>query len=210
VWSDLPSREQGGTPNYFGIVALALTCEALSEIGFGAIVAHEKALTQHAEKLFSNLDRVRLHRIPQSEGPDGIAVFPFSVSGFDHALVGAYLGVEQGIGVRSGPLCQYALVRNLLKVTKHESALIREQVKKGDRRQLYGIVRASCGLNTTLADLDLLSDALGTLLSDGPSARYEQGLDGEFRAVGWRPALPFHLFDNSAPNHCSSLPRPRS
>jgi selenocysteine lyase/cysteine desulfurase len=194
VWSDLPSREQGGTPNYFGIVALALTCEELSRIGFDAITAHEKALTDHAIMLFSNLDAVQFYQTPQNETRDRVAVFPFSVSGFNHALVGAYLGVEQGIGVRSGPLCQYALVRTLLKITKRESALIRQQVENGDRRQLYGIVRASCGLNTTLGDLDALADALKALRCDGPSARYEQGLDGEFRAVGWSPRLPFELF----------------
>jgi selenocysteine lyase/cysteine desulfurase len=194
VWSQLPDRELGGTPNYLGVVSLAAACEALEAIGFDRIGAHEAALVRHARAVLGALEGLNMLRSFTTSGSD-IALFPFAVTGYHHGLVAAILGAEWGIGVRSGHLCQYELVRRLLRVSSEKRAEIREEVLSGDRRRLYGVVRASCGLGTTTRDLDLLADALRVLIADGPRAQYAQTSDGRFSIPGWLTPFPAELLE---------------
>lgn len=187
VWAGLPSREQGGTPNFPGVVALAEACCALEEIGFERIADHERALIRHVRTHLLDLPRVTFYRDLDSLGRESVAVFPFGVDGYHHFLVSAFLGYERGIGVRAGHLCQYALIRRLLSVSEEDRFRIRQEVASGDRRRMYGLVRASCGIATTLDELDILSNALHDLVDQGPAASYEQGMDGECQIRGWTP-----------------------
>lgn len=190
LWADLPEREQGGTPNFPGVIALSEACSALTEIGFERIVEHEQALTTHAKSRLGQNPGVKIHKALNEKGPDSIALFPFSLDKYHPALVGAFLGIEHAIGVRAGHLCQYELVRRLLGVDEGERKRIFAEVESGDRRHLYGIVRASCGLGTTIHDIDALGDALYELIEHGTKAQYVQGLDGEYLAQNWSPELP--------------------
>lgn len=190
MWADLPERERGGTPNFPGVIALAEACNILAEIGFERIIEHERALISHARARFTELSGISIHRPLDVKGPDTIALFPFSLSRYHPSLVGACLGVEYAIGVRAGHLCQYELVRRLLGVSENERKRIFAEVSSGDRRHLYGIVRASCSLGTTTHDIDALADALHELLERGPKARYVQGLNGEYQVQDWAPGLP--------------------
>ncbi len=187
VWADLPGREQGGTPNLPGVVALAEACSVLEEIGFERIADHERALIRHVGARLLGLPRVAFYREFDSLGRESVAVFPFGVDGYHHFLVSAFLGYERGIGVRAGHLCQYALIRRLLSTSEEDRFHIRQEVASGDRRRMYGLVRASCGIATTLDELDILSNALHDLVDQGPAASYEQGLNGEYHIPGWTP-----------------------
>lgn len=191
VWAELPGREQGGTPNMAGVVALAEACATLDQIGFKTIEAHERALTRHAEKVLAKIEGLSTYRSFDSDLKDSVAVFPFSLTNHHHSLIAAFLGVERGIGVRAGHLCQHELVRRFVGISDVERARIRQEIQSGDGRNMYGIVRASCGLGTTTDDLDALSGALSFLVEQGPAARYVQSFDGEYNAEGWRPELTF-------------------
>jgi selenocysteine lyase/cysteine desulfurase len=190
VWNDLPEREIGGTPNYVGLVAMAQACRALETIGFDAIREHEVALACHFRSRMESVEGFSLHRaLDDLEG--GLAVFPFTMDGFHPALVASYLGVERAVGVRAGHLCQYELVRRLLRVPADVQASVRAEVAAGDRRRLYGVVRASTSIGTTIADLDALFESLAELRARGPRATYEQALDGHFMVPGWPATLEF-------------------
>lgn len=180
MWADIPNREQGGTPNYSGVITLAEACAILTEIGFDNIARHERELISQSKEIFSDIPSLVLHR--EFFG-DSTPVFPFSMRGFHHALVGAFLGTEHAIGVRTGHLCQHALIRRLLNISETERMKTRTDVASGDNRSLYGIVRASCGLGNTIEDLVDLSNALQSLAEDGPKANYTQSLHGEYEVV---------------------------
>jgi selenocysteine lyase/cysteine desulfurase len=190
VWSDLPERESGGTPNFPGLVALAEACEVITEIGFKNIEEHENALLRRASEKLLGVPHISVFRDLDPVGRGGAAVIPFSIRGYHHSLVAAVLGAERGIGVRAGHLCQFELIRRFLKITHEERLKAREDIKAGDRRSLYGVVRASCGLGTTVADIDALAEALHALVEGRVKGQYEQGLDGEYRARDWEPLLP--------------------
>jgi cysteine desulfurase/selenocysteine lyase len=191
VWAELPGREQGGTPNMAGVVGLAEACATLEQIGFEQIEAHERALTRHAQKLFPKIKGSSTYRSFDLVNSDSVAVFPFSVSNHHHSLIAAFLGVERGIGVRAGHLCQHELVRRFLSISEDDRVRIRHEVESGNSRNMYGVVRASCGIGTTTDDLDALVDALVLLAERGTEAKYHQSADGEYHADGWAPEFTF-------------------
>jgi selenocysteine lyase/cysteine desulfurase len=199
IWSDLPERESGGTPNFPGVIALAEACKVINEIGFDKIEEHEGALLQRASEKLSGVPHISIFRPLDGPNHQGAAVIPFSLPRYHHSLVAAFLGAERGIGVRAGHLCQFELMRRFLNVTKEQRIKVREDIKAGDKRSLYGVVRASCGLGTTTTDIDTLAEALHDLAAGRLKGQYEQGIDGEYRARDWAPALPISEFEHARP-----------
>jgi hypothetical protein len=64
----------------------------------------------------------------------------------------------------------------LLDLSPAEIAAYHSAVRAGDRRNVPGAVRASCGINTTLADIDRFLAAVTTIASGDPNAmHYQQG-----------------------------------
>ena len=47
-WAGPPDREEAGSPNVIGAVAMAAACKALTEIGMDRLAAHEADLTRYA------------------------------------------------------------------------------------------------------------------------------------------------------------------
>ena len=87
-------------------------------------------------------------------------VATFTVAGLHHALVAARLSVEYGIGVRHGCFCAHPYLLRLLDLTPGEVADYHAAVRAGDRRAVPGAVRASAGLSTSTADIDLFLAAV--------------------------------------------------
>ncbi len=98
AWADLPDREEAGSPNVVGAVALAAAVETLTRIGRDCIAAHEAELLRLRDG--APRDRPR-PAPPRAEWPDRalasrVGVIPFTLDGLDHALVAAILGYEHG------------------------------------------------------------------------------------------------------------------
>ena len=65
-WADLPDREEGGSPNVVGAVALAAAAGRLTTIGLDRIAAHEQALTGYAMAQLASVPGLTIHG-PTSE-----------------------------------------------------------------------------------------------------------------------------------------------
>ena len=105
-WAGLPDREEAGSPNVVGAVAMAVAARTLVEIGMERLERHEALLTQYAlERLQSVPGLVLYGERDFAQGGDRIGVIPFNLRATHHALVAAILGSEAGIGVRNGCFC---------------------------------------------------------------------------------------------------------
>jgi selenocysteine lyase/cysteine desulfurase len=188
VWSDPPEREEAGSPNVLGAVALHGAIDELTRIGWDRIVEHDLDLAHQLRAGLAEIPGVRLL------GPDtDDAVLPlatFNVDGMHHALVAARLSAEYAIGVRHGCFCAHPYLLRLLDLTTDEIAEYHRAVGRGDRRDIPGAVRASAGLATAGADIDRLRAAVGELAGGKPAPiAYVQDLAGDFApaedAIGW-------------------------
>jgi selenocysteine lyase/cysteine desulfurase len=177
VWGDLPDRQEAGSPNVVGAVALAAVCEALAEVGMGTVAAHEQALVAHAEAALAAVPGIERLRLWEAGAPR-IGVLAFNLAGVHHALVAAALSAEFGIGVRYGWFCAHPMMASLLGVTPEAAAGYGATLRAGGTVALPSAVRASTGLGTTTADIDRLAEALSTLATEGPAWSYRQHGDG--------------------------------
>ncbi len=173
VWTEPPEREEAGSPNVIGAVALHAAIDELDRIGWAAIAAHDDALAGRLHAALRAIEGVRLLGPPPSIGTLPLATF--TVAGMPHALVAARLSAEYAIGVRHGCFCAHPYLMRLLDLSETEIEAYRDAVRRGDRRDIPGAVRASAGLYTTDADVDRLVAAVAELAGGAPApVRYTQ------------------------------------
>ena len=167
LWTAPPEREEAGSPNVIGAVALGAAIDELAGIGWDEIARHESRLASRLRRGLAAIDGVRLLGPPLDT--DTLAVAAFTVEGMHHSLVAARLSAEWGIGVRHGCFCAHPYLLRLLGLGADDIASARSQVLAGDRRQIPGAVRASAGLGTSLEDVDALLEAVDELAAGAPA-----------------------------------------
>jgi selenocysteine lyase/cysteine desulfurase len=201
VWTEPPEREEAGSPNVVGAVALEAALLTLQDIGWPAIAEHEAVLATRLRRGLEAIDGVRL--LGPALDTETLAIGTFTVEGLPHALVAARLSAEWGIGVRHGCFCAHPYLIRLLGLSATEIAAYRDQVLQGDHTAVPGAVRASCGLSSAAADVDALLDAVAQVANDASTGRappvpYEQDpRTGDFWPVTDRPGWAAHERDSS-------------
>ena len=196
LWAPLPDRQEAGSPNVLGAVAMGVAMETLTAYGMDRIAAEETALHRHL------LDRVLgirgLHWYTSWEvSHPRVGLMTFNLEGVDYGLLAAILSAEYGIAVRHGCFCAHPLMLHLMHVDRAEVDRIGLELLAGDRRRVPGAVRVSLGLGTTAADIDYLADALATIAEGGPTWDYRRSAQtAEYEPVAdprsW-PDLPLRL-----------------
>ena len=172
-WTDPPDREEAGSPNVIGAIALDAAIGELLAIGWPDIRAHDDDLARRLKSQLASIPGVRI--LGPSLGVATLPVATFDVDGVHHALVAARLSAEHGIGVRHGCFCAHPYLLRLLALTDEAVQTFRHAVLRHDRRDIPGAVRASAGLSTTPDDVDRLVEAVAAIASGAPSpVRYVQ------------------------------------
>ena len=133
-WAEVPHKFEAGTPMILEAIGLKAAIEYVEGIGFEAIAAHEARLTDHALARLAEVPGLRVLGSAQDRG----GVFSFTMEGA-HAHDIATLLDRQGIAVRAGNHCAEPLMRRL---------------------GVDSSARASCGIYTTEAEIDVLADTL--------------------------------------------------
>jgi selenocysteine lyase/cysteine desulfurase len=174
AWTDPPEREEAGSPNVVGAVALHAAIEEFERLGWDAIVAHDQMMARRLRGGLAALDGVTL--LGPSLAVDTLPVATFEVDGTPHALVAARLSAEYGIGIRHGCFCAHPYLMRLLQLTPAEIAAYRQAVRAGNHGATPGAVRASAGLNTTEADIDRFLAAVAEI-AKGQSAQVAYSQD---------------------------------
>lgn len=157
LWTGLPDREEAGSPNVIGAVALGLAIVALERIGWDRLVEHEANLTNYALHQLQSVPGLRIYGGADRLGPDGrVGVITFNLSDIPHSLVAAILAYEGGIGVRNGCFCAHPFMLKLLHVDPQDVLQYRDEIRRGNKSRVPGMVRASFGLYNTREDVDTL------------------------------------------------------
>jgi cysteine desulfurase / selenocysteine lyase len=191
VWADLPDREEAGSPNVIGAVALGVAIETLVELGFDDMLRHEAELGGRLIKSLSEIPGVEVLGGPEAKSaPARLGLASFVIDGVHHGLAAAALSHEWGVAVRNGCFCANPYVFHLLNMSKEAVETVEGEVAADRRRALPGAVRASLAPYNTSHEVDRFAEAVKHVARGEMSASYEQASDGTFSPTGGWPALP--------------------
>jgi selenocysteine lyase/cysteine desulfurase len=152
-WNCAPERDEAGTPNVLGAVALATALEHLHEIGFDVLAAHEQGLES---AVTAALAAEPLVQTPSRAAGDRVGVFPFAVHGHEPHELAEALG-RRGVAIRAGKFCAHPLVRHL----RGSMGLDPDG----------GLLRVSLAGSTGLGEIDRFTSALHELLETTTETR---------------------------------------
>jgi len=159
-WLRSPHKEEAGSPNVVGVIALATAIETLNSIGMNNVEAYENHLTQYALRGLSLIPDIKIY-CDSKESDTRIGTISFNINGINHELVAKILSYEAGISVRNGCFCAQPYVQKLLKMTEEE---IEERVKSGSHEP--GMVRISFGIYNTTREIDVFLSLLNNIVTN--------------------------------------------
>ena len=212
-WGGPPDRDEAGSPNVVGAVALAQAVLSLEEMGMDALARHEAELTAHALRGLQGIDGVEIYGMTDPDrAAERVGVIPFNVRGSDHYKVAAALSFEGAIAVRNGCFCAHPYILRLLQVSGDEAMRHQRDIIEGSRVGLPGLVRISFGCYNTVEEVDHAINMLARIAAGELEGDYEQDpVSGAYWPRGYepdynqyfylRPGLKFHR-DRPAPPRC--------
>jgi selenocysteine lyase/cysteine desulfurase len=171
IWAELPDRQEAGSPNVVGAVALGVACDTLAAAGMDRIAEEERALLDYARERLGAIPEFEHYRIWPADHPR-VGLLTFNLAGVAYDLLAAVLSCEYGIGIRHGCFCAHPLMMRLLRVDDGEAHRLVEERKAGRHERLPGAARMSLGLGSTRDDVDALAEALSAIVADGPQWTY--------------------------------------
>lgn len=125
-----------GTPNVAGPVGLAAAIAFLRDVGWEALVAHERTITRRMLERLAHLPQVRL--LGEPDASNRVGVFSFVIPNRSPLDIVRAMDAE-GIAIRAGDLASLPLLQRL---------------------GTGSAARASCYLYTTEAEVDRFADVL--------------------------------------------------
>ncbi len=192
VWNSAPDREEAGSPNVVGAVALAVAIGTLQGWGLGSIVEHERELTRHLLDGLKSLPGISIYGVAdKGELNDRLGILSFNLGDKHHQFVAAALSWEWGIGVRSGCFCAHPYLLHLLGLEEGAIASARGAIMNGNDAVVPGAIRVSFAPYNTFEEVDVLLDAVGAILRGDTRDEYEQdSVSGSFSPRSGWPLVP--------------------
>jgi cysteine desulfurase/selenocysteine lyase len=168
---DETAREESGTPNIVGAIALATVLHELMHYrldgltGLEAIKVKENALMLDLIDGLESINQLTIYGDPELPRTGALA---FNHSQLDHGLLAAILNDYFAIAVRNECFCAHPYVSSLLKDELWQLDLsdIAEEQQESFINSKRGMVRTSLSLYNTSSDIVRLVDAIKRISSD--------------------------------------------
>lgn len=190
-WAGTPDRDEAGSPNVVGALAMAVAARVLMDVGMDQIAAHEQELVEYSLTRLGEMKEITIYgETDPARAGEKVGVIPFAVEGVSHFLVAAILGYEAGVGVRSGCFCAHPYVVHLLKLSDEEASTWRAQLLGGDRSSMPGMVRMSFGCYNNIDDIDRMLEMLERVVAKDYRGDYQLEVSsGEYFPAGYEEPI---------------------
>lgn len=202
MWERAPDRDEAGSPNVVGAVALAVAVQAVSALGFETVEHVEARLAERALRGLAAIDGVRIVGSADPERlADRLGVVTFTVDGLHYGHVASALSNEWAVGVRDGCFCAHPYLLHLLDIDAATTARARSEIERGDKRNIPGAVRASVAPYNTAGEIDRFLAGVEAISRGRMRLSYAQDrASGSFdpvdRTPDWRAA--FSVIDDTS------------
>ena len=178
-----PDREEAGTPNITGGIALATTLYALQKIGMDFLDKEETELVKYAIQELEKIEDVIIYGETNPEVCHRTGALSLNINGFHHSLTAAILNDYFNIAVRNACFCAHPYVREMVSdsLEQYLEELSNEELEAMAEMH-RGMVRASFGLYNVEADVDALVVALKQICEnkDFYLSQYSENENGDY------------------------------
>lgn len=147
-WDEPAGKDEAGTPNAMGVVALTAAIKTLQSVGMDNIYKIEKALYDYTIGHMKKISDIRFYSDPFKD--DTISVIPFNLEGIHHHLLPSILSDEAGIAVRNGFFCTHPYCERLLGLSEEDM----NHYFEDDDALFPGMVRVSFGFYNNYNEID--------------------------------------------------------
>lgn len=160
-WADPPQKDEVGTPNIMGVVALVEAIKTLQRLNLKEIAAYEQALTEYAIKRLINLPGIQIFNDQPNNcscrnNPEKVSIIPINLRNISHQTLAQLLAERAGIAVRNGCFCAQPYIQKLLNLSTSE---IKRYLSQPDLVR-PGLVRISFGMYNQTSEVDQLINSL--------------------------------------------------
>jgi len=158
-WDNPPHKEEAGTPNVMGVIALAESIKKINKIGMESIAEYERNLTLYTMGKLRKIPLITLYN--DYNDSKKVSIIPFNIQGMSHEAVADILAREYGIAVRNGCFCAQPYIQKLLKISDRE---IKRHIR--NPKAIHpGLVRISFAMYNQKEEVDYLLTALEEIIS---------------------------------------------
>ena len=157
-WLHTPEKDEAGSPNVLGVVALTSAIRTLEKLGMENVERYESKLLKYAINSLAPIEDVIMYC---SNCNQNVSIVTFNIEGMYHEVVAKILSYEFGIGVRSGCFCAHPYIQKLLNISREEAMKIS---KLGGNRP--GMVRISFGIYNTTGEIDYFIYAIRNIIKN--------------------------------------------
>lgn len=157
IWDEPPAKEEAGTPNLMGVVALSISIKTLQRLGMEKIEEYERALVKYTLNRLVNIPNLVIY--DDMDVSKKVSIISFNIEGLDHSELAKILALEGGIAVRNGCFCAQPYVQRILNISDLDIDKYRDDVTL----PRPGLVRISFGLYNNYDEIDLLVHLLNKI-----------------------------------------------
>ncbi|NFV70862.1 aminotransferase class V-fold PLP-dependent enzyme, partial [Clostridium botulinum] len=161
LWTDPPEKDEAGTPNVMGVVALVEAINSITRIGMKNIEVYEQNIFKYAFRNISQIPDIKIYSCADINYPR-VAIIPFNINGMHHSITAEILSKEFGIAVRSGCFCAQPYVQQILNIPKEEIGSYADKPMS----ERPGMVRLSFGMYNDIYEIDFLVMALNKIVQN--------------------------------------------
>lgn len=150
LWDDPPAKDEAGTPNIMGVVALIASIKTLTKLDMNRIEGYENTLCNYAIEKIKSIPDVDIYC--REDNSPHVGIIPLNIKDVHHNIIANALSYESGIAVRNGCFCAQPYIQKLLNVNKEQ--IQKNMMSKSAPRP--GMVRISFGLYNDSGEVDVL------------------------------------------------------
>lgn len=175
-WDSPPAKDEAGTPNIMGVVALVAAIKTLNSMGMKDIRKYEFELINYVVEGLNNIPDITIYCCSE-KNDERVSLISFNMEGIHHEVLAEILSREAGIAVRSGLFCAHPYVQKLLNLSKKDL----EYYHHNHNALFPGMVRVSLGLYNNCDEVDIFIKFLNRIArkKNYYNNKYENILNGE-------------------------------
>lgn len=159
IWAEPPDKNEAGTPNIMGVVALKAAMKTLKHLGMKNIDKYELDIYNYALAKLKKIPDITIY-CDTDNNCDKVAILPFNIDGIYHEVTARLLSEISGIAVRSGCFCAHPYIKRLLNIPTEEM----EYYQKNPDANRPGMVRLSFSFYNTYEEVDVLVKTLKKII----------------------------------------------